>query len=94
MSEGYETFKLIWGDYTVMVSHHANWLNSGHYHIELRCGERLPVTETGYRSIFLPEEAFTDGAEIKAFVTSLLDDAATSAAWQTYLADSRQLKLF
>ena len=75
------------------MSHQADWLNSGHWHIELRCDEQLPVTATGYRSIFVPEAGFADEGEIRTFVTDLLDEAATSKAWQAYLDDRRQLKL-
>ncbi|WP_411890781.1 hypothetical protein [Yoonia sp. SDW83-1] len=94
MAGEYKTFAMIWSDREIVVSHQANWLNSGHWHIELRCDDRLPVTETGYRSIFVPAAGFADEAEIITFVTALLDDTAQSKAWQTYVEDCKQLKLF
>ncbi|MCO4839130.1 MAG: hypothetical protein KC447_03305 [Rhodobacteraceae bacterium] len=94
MEDGYETFAIMWCDRTIAVSHQANWLNSGHWHIELRCDERLPLSTTGYRSIFVSETRFADEGEIKNFVTELLNKAAQSKDWLAYLEDSKQLKLF
>ena len=72
----------------------SNWLNTGHDHIELRAGERLPVTETGYRSRFLhPDElALFDGPE--GFVRQWLDERATDKVWLAYKEESRQLSFF
>jgi hypothetical protein len=94
MRESYETLSLVWAERTVSVSYQANWLNSDQWHIELRCDEPLPVTTTGYRSHFVPNAVFADAAEIRAFVLSWLHEAATAKAWQAYLDDSRQMKLF
>ena len=91
---GYQTFTLVWAERSIAVSHQSNWLRSLYWHIELRCADRLPVTETGYRSIFMPQADFADETAIKDFVTRLLDEAADGKAWQAYLAASRQLKLF
>jgi hypothetical protein len=92
VQEGYATFALVWSERQIMVSFQQNWLNSRHWHIELRCDEPLPVTTTGYRSHFVPDAAFADQGEIVEFVQSWLDTAASRKPWQTYLAESRQLK--
>ena len=94
MREEYETFALMWRGRKVEVSYQANWLNSGHWHIELRCAERLPVTETGYRSHFVILAPHTDRNEIAALVRSWLETAAETPVWRKHLEDSRQLKLF
>lgn len=94
MAEGYETFVMVWAEREIEVSHQANWLNSDHWHIELRCAQRLRVTDTGYRSHFVPQGAFAGETEIATFITDWLDAAATDKGWQQYLADSRQLTLF
>tara|TARA_R110002074_G_scaffold104113_5_gene224734 strand:- start:203 stop:496 length:294 start_codon:yes stop_codon:yes gene_type:complete len=93
-ARGYETFELLWQDRKVEVSYQANWLNSGYWHIELRCAEHLPVTETGYRSIFVPLDTFADQAEITVFVTTWLDTAVDTPAWRKHLEESRQMTLF
>jgi hypothetical protein len=94
MDEAYETFTMVWMDRTVMVSHQANWLSTGHWHIELRYDDRLPVTETGYRSQFVSDPDFVDQADVSAFITSWLDHEAQSKRWLAYIEDIRQLKLF
>lgn len=93
-ADGYTVFTLQWTDIAVRVEYRANWLNMGHWHIQLRCNDRLPVTTTGYRSIFVTAERLNGEDDICAFVTDLLDEAATSKDWQDYLEDRRQLKLF
>ncbi|WP_299210562.1 hypothetical protein [uncultured Tateyamaria sp.] len=94
MSDPYEAFELVWQKRLISVRYQANWLSSETWHIELRCSEQLPVTETGYRSIFVPNAGFEGDAEVEIFVCGLLDEAATSKTWVQYVEDSRQLKLF
>jgi len=94
MEAEYETFILVWCEREIEVRHQENWLNTCYWHVELRCSERLPVTETGYRSHFVPAAEFANESDVRTFVESWLDEAALSPAWQQYLADSRQLKLF
>lgn len=94
MAEDIETFELVWRERTVQVSYEKNWLNSDFDHIELRCEEPLPVTNTGYRSYFVPAPDFTDEAEIIACIVGWLDAAADTKEWRRYEEDRRQLKLF
>ncbi|WP_300581259.1 hypothetical protein [Marivita sp.] len=94
MCEGYATFDLVWEQRTIAVSYQSNWLGLGHWHIELRCKEALPVTETGYRSRFVPCDALASEVDIEGFVMAWLDHAATCKEWQEYLVESRQFKLF
>jgi hypothetical protein len=83
-----------WQGIAISLKHVANWLNTGHDHIELRASERLPVTETGYRSHFIrPEELALFDSPLD-FVQQWLDTMAQEKAWQTYLKDSQQLSLF
>jgi hypothetical protein len=94
MEEEQITFTLIWAERVVEVRCQPNWLNSDYGHIELRSTTRLPVTETGYRSHFVPGAAFSDEAYVRAYVERWLNEAAQTRAWQHYLKDSRQLTLF
>lgn len=94
MSEGYTTLNLVWEQRAIAVSYQSNWLGLSHWHIELRCKDALPVTETGYRSRFVPCDALASELDIEGFVMAWLDQAATAEAWQEYLVESRQLKLF
>lgn len=65
-------------------------------HIELHVedNQRIPVTETGYRSHWLYDEQLEPYGSALAFVEAWLDDAAQSPAWKCYIDSSRQLQLF
>ncbi len=88
------TLSLEWEGIAIAVSHKANWLNTGYDHIELRAYQRLPVTQTGYRSHFLHPEELEQFDGLENFVRQWLNDAATSREWQRHLIESRQLSLF
>lgn len=92
--DGYQTITLDWTEFTIVVEYQRHWLNSESWHLQLRCKEPLPVTATGYRSIFMADESFAGEDDIRAFVIALLDEAAQSKTWQRHLEDRRQLKLF
>jgi len=54
----------------------------------------LPVTETGYRSHFVPREEVEALGGPVAYARAWLDHAARSPAWAAHMAASRQLSLF
>lgn len=76
------------------ISHTSNWLNSEFHHIELRAEEKLPVTETGYRSHFIHQDEFALFENVTCFVEQWLDTAANSPGWIKHKEESRQLSLF
>jgi len=63
-------------------------------HIEVRAETRLPITETGYRSIFLPDSEVQEQGGAVALLMLLLDTAAEAQEWQRYIKDKKQLSLF
>lgn len=63
-------------------------------HLELRADEPLPVTETGYRSLFTPAPEIEDRGGAEAFTKAWLDSAAQYPAWQNYQEERKQLSLF
>ena len=85
---------LIWEGIEIVFSHHTQRFGGPFDHLELHAKERLPVTETGYRSHFIhPDElALWDSPE--AFVLDWLNDAACHPNWQAYCRETRQLSLF
>ena len=88
------THSILWDDIAVSISHTPNWLNSEFHHIELRADEKLPVTETGYRSHFIHRDDFTRFENVTAFVEQWLEEAAKSPGWIRHKVESRQLSLF
>ena len=79
-------------------------LHSGHpdqfhmAHIEIESIEPvravLPITETGYRSHFVPERDVIAGGGALAYVEAALDDAASCRSWKIREQEARQYSLF
>lgn len=92
--EGYTTHTLKWQGRNIEVSYQANWLNTDHWHLELRCQEPLPATTTGYRSAFLAADAIETANDILPFVITWLDHAAEDPAWLRQVEDALQFRLF
>lgn len=69
---------------------------AGMDHVEVRSAERvpLPITETGYRSLFILPERLKEHGDPETYVLAWLDHEAQSAAWKRYEADRKQLRLF
>lgn len=65
-------------------------------HIEVRSAESvpLPITETGYRSLFISPECLEEYDGPQAYALAWLDHEAQSAVWKRHEADRRQLSLF
>lgn len=68
------TARIVWRDVTAKVRHTRDYLLDGQDHVEVMvvapAGAVLPITETGYRSHFLPaEELATAGAPCASFST-------------------------
>lgn len=94
MTKGIKTHEVVWQEIPVTITfEEKSWLPDL-AHLQLRAGEKLPVTETGYRSIFMSAQVIAEAGGAKAFVIGLLDEEAKSPAWQTYQTSRRQLSLF
>lgn len=99
---GYIEFSCSWQGIALQIRHNACWLGRcaglRTHHVEIRSDGRvkLPVTETGYRSLFLHGEAPFDEFEgdVVAFVLAWLDSEATRPEWKRHVDASRQLSLF
>ena len=63
-------------------------------HIEVRHDSPLPITKTGYRSIFLPDSEVEEAGGVIKFIRAELDKAAQLKEWKAYKAEQSQLKLF
>lgn len=65
-------------------------------HIEVHAEDhqRLPITETGYRSHWVYEDQLEPYGSALAFVQAWLDTEASKPAWRAYLEASRQMNLF
>jgi hypothetical protein len=93
---------LLWEAITIEVRYVPEWLGTtGHYriaHLDIMSvqPERapLPITETGYRSCFLPREEVDAEGGPEAYVRAWLEVAAKEPEWRNYVATTQQLSLF
>lgn len=89
------TTMLIWNGIKIMVTHTPNRFGETD-HIELHAEDRqkLPVTDTGYRSHFCHESQIEAYGSALAFVQAWLDHEAMKPEWRAYVLASQQLDLF
>jgi hypothetical protein len=97
------TKRIDWNGITLEVSWEPEWLSRrsaphrvGHIQITSIAPERapLPVSETGYRSLFIdPAVVLEEGGPL-TFVRDWLDQEADSPSWRAQQAEARQLALF
>lgn len=96
-AEGYQITRAIWRGITLEIRHCPMWSKIAEIdHIELVSEDRqvLPITETGYRSLFIKPEYIEHHGSAKAYVLGWLDAEAKSPEWARKEADSKQLSLF
>lgn len=86
---------ILWEGISIDLSYTQPSYCAPHFHhIALKANERIPVTETGYRSHFIAPAELTLWETPEAFVIDWLNDAAKHSDWQEYRQQSRQLSLF
>ena len=91
-----ETAECEWQNIKVKITHSPNKFGKIS-HLELKADEQLPVTETGYRSMYYESGLIEEYENIEAFVKALLDEAMQSKEWQDYVKKKQkksQLSLF
>jgi hypothetical protein len=105
MNRAYLTTRMDWEGVALLVRWRPGYfaveldegsrVEIGHLVIEAETGERLPISETGYRSHFIAPDALIpfDG-DPAAYARAWLDHKAASDAWQAHIAARAQLSLF
>ncbi len=105
MTQIYETHSLNWNSVEIEVRYCRSWSKSfadtyGHKlrHLEVRSvsPERaaLPITETGYKSMFLNYPELDSEADPVCLIREILDEAARSPEWITRQDANRQMSFF
>ncbi|MCI5091191.1 hypothetical protein [Phaeodactylibacter sp.] len=92
LPEKYE-YGIWWEGIDIEITYKPKWV-ALYDHIEVRARQPLPITETGYRSIFLTETEITEAGGAVELVKYLLEKDADSTDWQQYKEESRQETLF
>ena len=94
-----EKYTLNWQGIALSVSYSRSWIpaleddiGGSLSHLEIRSDDRgpLPITETGYRSRFLPASEIDAAGGPVAYVTAWLNHAEKDPAWET----GKQISLF
>jgi len=95
-----ELHELIWSSgfltIRIEVAFTPDWVIYEHLGITSIEPERtpLPITPTGYKSVFLPQGTVAKNGGPIETVRQILDEAAALPEWQEHLAKSRQGSLF
>ncbi len=57
----YQTLSMTWQNIDFTLAFNPEYFSSsGMVHVEIRCDHPLPITETGYKSIFIPAAGIPD----------------------------------
>ena len=88
-----EEVSLVWNglDIHVTLSREMQTSYINFVHIEIRCKEPLPMTNTGYRSHFMQAEAFAEYESLEAFINIWLEEASQSKDWKQIWEARQQL---
>ena len=100
-----ETYQIEWRGIAIEIRYAPSWSRAylevygkPMAHLEVDSMEparaELPITETGYQSVFLPASAFEDEGGPVAFVQAWLEAEAESESWKQREDASRQMSLF
>jgi len=93
----YQTYRLDWREMEIEVRYCPNWTKSmqvAHIEVESVCRSPLPITETGYRSLFTNPESVEEFGGPISFVEAWLNDEADDAGWKRAEESRRQFSLF
>lgn len=98
MISGVFVQQIDWNGIVVEITYEPHWLGMtahavAHLQVSSVSPERapLPITETGYRSHFLPAAAVMESGGPVAYVRSWLEEAEKCPAWKKQQDASRQL---
>ncbi len=87
----YQTLGLKWQGIEFTLAFHPIYFKAANMaHIEIYCDEPLPITETGYKSIFISAVDVSDIKVAAALVRNEMDMIAKKIGWE----QQRQLSLF
>jgi hypothetical protein len=97
--------RIDWHGITVEIRYEPSWspamdscYGRSMAHIELHVIDpacaKLPVTDTGYRSHFIPNDIVIEAGGAIHYVRAWLDDEAQTPAWKDAQEAARQFALF
>ena len=90
------TSQIDWRGVTIRIVFRKRRWKSDLDHLEITAMDdaQIPITETGYRSHFLPDGIVEEHGGPEAYVLAWLDHEADSTAWKEKFEAAKQLSLF
>jgi hypothetical protein len=90
------TSQIVWHGVSVEITYRKRRWKSDFDHVELQVedGRIIPVTETGYRSHFLPSGIVEEHGGPENYVLAWLDHEAENPDWKRREYAAQQLSLF
>jgi len=92
---------LLWKGIPLRITFNGNYSESfehiyGHAltHIQVYCTQPLPITKTGYRSLFIEAPIVREEGGYLQLIQNLLDQGAKQRDWRKKQSKSNQLSLF
>lgn len=98
-----ENLTIIWNEISIDITYNNDWSKAyreiqGHSmaHLEIKSQnrQRLPITNTGYKSHFIVATEIEEYGGAAQYVCAWLDHGAQSKKWKDYERKSKQLSLF
>jgi len=93
--------QIIWEGITININYVENYsrafeksYNEKLSHIEIMADEELPITETGYKSIFIHHSNLMRWGGVEKYIIEELEHAAKSEVWRFKQESKNQLCLF
>lgn len=90
------TSQIDWRSVTIRIVFWKRRWNSDFDHLEITAmnDAPIPITETGYRSHFVPDGIIEEHGGPEAYALAWLDHEADSAVWKEKSEAAKQLSLF
>ena len=86
-----QIISLIWQDIPFTVTVKPNYFTYARMaHVEIHCERSLPITETGYKSIFIPQDELHDADTLCADILQHMTETARDIGWIRH----KQMSLF
>tara|TARA_B100000745_G_scaffold248580_1_gene170618 strand:+ start:3557 stop:3844 length:288 start_codon:yes stop_codon:yes gene_type:complete len=89
-----QAVSVIWRDVPIEITFTRHVFGQNFDHVELRAPQPLPVTQTGYRSHFMPHDPDLDLDRLKTWVIAWLDEKSQDKSWRDWVQRSKQGDLF
>ena len=93
--------KITWDGVEIEINYEENFSNAHKKiygermcHIEIYAKEDIPITDTGYKSIFILESKLDEWGGVEKYIRAELEHGSKSPEWEFRKESKKQLCLF